>query len=132
MPKLEPLVLTLTDDPERTETYNPTLFSGTEATLVDSSPEMEFDFRSIKSTVRPAGPGNSGRVTEHLGVRPIPLSGDGACCVDVTKPEGNTFRIATMIRKTSSKAQAKDLVLMIRAYVASDEFEQLVTESGYY
>lgn len=129
MPQLVPLVLELST--ETTETYNPASFDGKLASFVDSAPEMVFDARRLDVSVRPAAAGNTGRTSEHLGIRPIPLS-QGECCIDVTSPVGNTFRLHTMVHKTSSKAQALELVEMIRAYVALDEFEEVVTASGFY
>lgn len=128
MPSIAPLVSVLNET--TTETYNPSSLSTGNAEFVDSSPAMVYDNRLIRVVSRAAAAGNTGRVTEHLGVRPIPLAEN--CCVDVTKPEGNTFKISTMIRKTSSKAQALALVEMIRAYVLLDDFEEVVTESAFY
>jgi len=132
MPALQPLVLTLDPDgTPKTETYYPAMSTGTSTEFVDNSPSMVYDARLVRTVVRPAAAGNTGRRTEHLGVRPIPLS-SGECCIDVTKPEGNTFSINTMIRKTSSKAEAEELVDMIIAYVSHADFRDLVTSTGWY
>lgn len=131
MPQLVPLVLQLQDDPLREETYDPVSNNGADTIFVDSSPEQVYDNREIRVTVRPAAAGNTGRVTETLIVAPIPLTEDG-CCTDVTKPEGNTLRITSMVRKTSSKAQAMDMVLRTRAYVNSAAFALLVTKEGFF
>lgn len=129
MPAIQPIVLQL--NPTVTETYNPGSHSVGLTEFVDSSPDRMYDNRLIRVTVRPAGAGNTGRVTTHLGVRPIPLP-EGECCVDVTKPEGNTWGINTMIRKTSTKAQALELVEQIRAYVMTDDFSEVVMNSDYF
>lgn len=128
MPQLAPIALTVGSG---TETYIPASSNGTKTEFVDSSPSMVYDARLLTVTTRPASAGNSGRTSEHLGVRPIPLE-QGECCIDVTNPAGNTFRIHTMVRKTSSKAQAEELVDMIKSYVATTEFLKVVTESGFY
>lgn len=129
MPAISPITLTVNSV---AEVYNPAMSTGSNAEFIDASPAAVYDARLLKMSVRPASAGNSGRVTTHQGIRPIPLAEGGACCTDITKPEGNTFSVNTMVRKTSSKAQADELVDMIRSYVNSTTFKDLVVSSSFY
>lgn len=129
MPNLTKITLTVNGNAEE---YNPASSTGNTAEFLDSSPSFVYDARFLRMKIRPSAAGNTGRTTETLGVRPIPISESGGCCVDVTTPEGNTFNVATMVRKTSTKQQANDLVDMIKSYVATDAFRQMVTESSFF
>lgn len=129
MPAISPITLTVGG---ASEVYNPALNSGNKAQFVDNEPDAVYEARTIRFTIRPAGSGNTGRVVETLGVRPIPVDTTGNCCVDVTNPAANTFTVSTMVRKNSTKAEADELVDMIKALVATTAFHDVVTTSSFY
>lgn len=131
MPQIKPIVLDLQTDPVKSETYSPTSGGGDKAQFTHQGARFAENIQ-LKSTIRPAGPGNTGHRADWLGVRPIPAEDSGNCCVDKDNIPANTFTISTLLNKASSSAQAKELVEMIRAFVQSDEFESTVMGSAFY
>lgn len=131
MSKVQSIVLTLSDDPLVTETYNPSQSNPDSATFVLLGDRFSEN-KSIKARVRPAAVGNTGHRVSWLGVRPIPAGDQAGCCVDKDNIPANTFTIETLVRKESSSAQADDLIAMIRAFVNSVEFADTVKGGGFY
>lgn len=128
MPALAPITLSVGTG---TEVYDPASNNGARTEFVDNEPDAVYEARTLRFTFRPAAAGNTGRVVEVLAVRPLPVE-SGACCVDVTTPSANTFQVSTMVRKTSTKAQALELVDMIKSLTATQAFSDAVVSSSFY
>lgn len=129
MPQLAPISLTIG---ETTEAYNPSSFDGKRSMFVDSSTGRLADWRTIRVDVRPAAQGNTGHLVEVLLVRPNPVEDQTGCCVDKDNAPASTVTIRALLHKTSTSAQAVELVEMIRSYVATSAFADLVKGASYY
>lgn len=129
MPAIQPISLVIGED---TEVYNPSASSGNQTTFVDTTASRLAEWRTIRVTTRPAAAGNSGHVSEHLLVRPIPVADQAGCCVDKDNAPASTVTIRVLLNKAGDSAQGQDLVDMIRAYVETTAFEAIVKGSSYY
>lgn len=129
MPAIAPIALVIG---AATETYAPTSFDGKRTTFTDTSTGILANWRQVRVDVRPAAQGNTGHLVDVLLVRPNPVGDQANCCVDKDNAPASTVNIKTLLHKTSTAAQADELVDMIRKYVATTAFADLVKGASYY
>lgn len=129
MPKIAPITLNIGG---RDEVFQPTTHDGKRTQFVDSSSGRLANWRIIRVDVRPAGQGNAGHLVEALLVRPNPVEDQDGCCVDRDNAPASTITIKTLLHKTSTPAQADDLVKMLGAFVADSGYQAAIKGAGYY
>lgn len=131
MPKFAPI--TLTDNsvtPAVPHVFDPTA-NGKQAMFTDRAKDSVLSWPKLSVEVK-AATAASGKTASRvvLSVPVVPATPDGCC--DIGEVTFNVFDVRSSLSSVSSKSDRSTTLALIRAYVASDDFEQVVAGESYY
>lgn len=125
MPQLAPRVLKDANDEDRT--YSVSTFNGNRAVFSDKVSQLVFANQStISETTRPTAKGNDGHKFDFALAYPHPVVDQAGCCVDKNTPPASYININALASKHAPAADLDDIIAIVRSYVASPAFADLV------
>lgn len=131
MPALAPRILKDAEANDRT--YAVSTFNGSRAVFVDLVSQTSFANQSvITETTRPTSKGNDGHKFDFSIAYPHPVEDQAGCCVDKNTPPASYVNINSLASKFAPSADLDDLIAIVRSYVASPAFAELVKGGSNY
>lgn len=129
MPALAPRVLK--DAANVDQQYDVSTFDGRKAVFVHAGARFS-ESSTLVETTRPSASNNDGHKLTATLTLPHPLEDQAGCCVNKDTPPASYFTINTLASKFATSAQRDDLVALIRSYVNTAAFAELVKGASNY
>lgn len=130
MPALAPRVLV---NSTATVTYDVSTFDGKKAVFVNSGSQALFANQStLTEATRPTAQSNDGHKLTVALALPHPVVDQEGCCVDKNAPATSYLNLNTLLSKFATAEQANDFVALIRSYVGTTAFAELVKGKSNY
>lgn len=128
MPQLAPRVLNNGTD---NVTYAVSTFNGSQAVFVAQADRFS-ESSTLTEVTRPTSTKNDGHKLTVALALPHPVGDQDGCCVNKDAPPVSYFNLNTLASKFATPAQRDQLVALIRAYVGTTAFADLVKGGSNY